>query len=72
MVPPAHDAQASTVLRLNMQAPYYKWLVAGIVLLAEGSKTFVAAIGVIKTPNAIRVPEDTMVMSAQAATMIQP
>ncbi len=31
-----------------------------------------AAIVVIKTPNAIRAPEDTMVMSAQAATMIQP
>lgn len=40
METPVPHAQPWTVLRLNLQAPYYKWLVAGIVLLAEGSKTF--------------------------------
>lgn len=35
----AHE-QASTLLPLDTQAPYYKWLVAGIVLMASGTQTF--------------------------------
>jgi DHA2 family multidrug resistance protein len=33
-------AQPSTLLSLDMQAPRYKWLVAGIVLLASATQTF--------------------------------
>ncbi len=32
--------QATTLLPLDTQAPYYKWLVAGIVLMASGTQTF--------------------------------
>ena len=32
--------QAATILRLDTRAPYYKWVVAGIVLLAGGTQTF--------------------------------
>ncbi len=32
--------QPTTMLRLDTQAPHYKWLVAGIVLLAGGTQTF--------------------------------
>ena len=34
------QTQASTFLNLDTQAPHYKWLVAGIILLAEGTGTF--------------------------------
>ncbi len=33
-------AQPYTLLPLNMQTPNYKWLVAGVVLLAGGTQTF--------------------------------
>lgn len=32
--------QPSTVLRLDTQAPHYKWVVAAVILLAEGTGTF--------------------------------
>ncbi len=32
--------QPTTILRLNTQAPHYKWLVASIVVLANGTQTF--------------------------------
>ncbi|MCZ6873305.1 MAG: hypothetical protein O7G88_07195 [bacterium] len=32
--------QPATILRLDTRAPYYKWVVAGIVLLAGGTQTF--------------------------------
>jgi hypothetical protein len=32
--------QPTTILRLDTQAPHYKWLVAAIVLLAGGTQTF--------------------------------
>ncbi len=32
--------QASTLLPINTQATYYKWIVAGIVLMASGTQTF--------------------------------
>lgn len=34
------SASSHTVLRVSTEAPYYKWLVLGIVLLAEGTATF--------------------------------
>ncbi len=40
MATPATPSQASTLLPINMQALHYKWLVAGIVLLATGTQTF--------------------------------
>ncbi len=40
MVSTAQRAQPYTVLRLDRQAPYYKWLVASIVLLAGGTQVF--------------------------------
>ncbi len=40
MVSTAQRVQPYTVLRLNRQAPYYKWLVASIVLLAGGTQVF--------------------------------
>ncbi len=33
-------AQPTTLLRLDTEAPHYKWIVAGIVLLAGGTQTF--------------------------------
>ncbi|PON16905.1 hypothetical protein C2W62_16010 [Candidatus Entotheonella serta] len=33
-------AQSTTLLPLNTEAPYYKWLVASIILLASGTQTF--------------------------------
>jgi hypothetical protein len=35
-----HLAQQQTILPINTQANYYKWLVAAIVLIAEGTNTF--------------------------------
>ncbi len=40
MTTPITPAQPTTILRFNMQAPYYKWLVAGIVLIAAMTQTF--------------------------------
>ena len=40
MVTAATRVQPTTFLRLDTQAPYYKWLVASIVLLAGGTQTF--------------------------------
>ena len=34
------STQSSTILRINTQAPHYKWLVAGIILLASLTQTF--------------------------------
>lgn len=34
------QAQASTFLGLDTQSPHYKWMVAGTILLAEGTGTF--------------------------------
>ena len=33
-------APSTTLLPLNTEAPHYKWLVAGIILLASGTQTF--------------------------------
>jgi DHA2 family multidrug resistance protein len=40
MVQVARPAPPYTIVQVDMQAPYYKWLVAGIVLLAGGTQTF--------------------------------
>ncbi len=40
MATAATPVQPTTFLRLDTQAPYYKWLVASIVLLAGGTQTF--------------------------------
>ncbi len=34
------QTQATTFLKMDTQAPHYKWIVAGIILLAEGTGTF--------------------------------
>jgi DHA2 family multidrug resistance protein len=36
----SQSSQPTTVLRFDMQAPYYKWLVAGTVLMAAMTQTF--------------------------------
>ena len=38
--PTASPIQSRPVLQVNMEAPYYKWLVAGTVLLAGATQTF--------------------------------
>ncbi|PON16019.1 hypothetical protein C2W62_20735 [Candidatus Entotheonella serta] len=40
MAPATTPTQSTTLLRLNTEAPHYKWIVAGIVLLAGGTQTF--------------------------------
>lgn len=40
MTAPVAPSEPSILLRLDTQAPYYKWLVAGIVLLAALTQTF--------------------------------
>ncbi len=40
MTTPITPSQPTTILPFNMQAPYYKWLVAGIVLIAAMTQTF--------------------------------
>ena len=40
MVPIAKLPQASALLPINMESSHYKWLVAAIVPLAEGTNTF--------------------------------
>ncbi len=40
MTTPSTSSQPTAILQLNPQAPYYKWLVAGIVLIAAMTQTF--------------------------------
>lgn len=40
MTTPITSPQPTVILPLNRQAPYYKWLVAGIVLIAAMTQTF--------------------------------
>ena len=40
MATPVVPSQPSTLLRCNTQAPYYKWIVAGVVLCAALTQTF--------------------------------
>ena len=40
MTASAPPSPPSTVLRINTQAPYYKWLVVGIIMLSTLTQTF--------------------------------
>ncbi len=46
MVTTTTRTQPTTILPLNTQAPHYKWLVASIVLLANGTQTFGGGSGI--------------------------
>ena len=51
MVSTTQRQPASTLLHLNTDAPYYKWLVAGIILMASATQTFAGSSVTLAIPR---------------------
>ncbi|MDH3598889.1 MAG: hypothetical protein OEU26_04520, partial [Candidatus Tectomicrobia bacterium] len=51
MVSTTQQQPASTLLQLNTNASYYKWLVAGIILMASATQTFAGSSVTLAIPR---------------------